>query len=209
MTIQEIQNHVQSVLSQSGVRDVFDRRLDEMTQGDPDVLKGKSRKKIRKLAQNYVESTVWLLAEVDGITTQSGLQGSAGPLLHIAAGYFMSPEDLIPDQNGLFGLLDDAYLAVRFMARLSEVYSAQAGIALFDVSLDEKSPVIRKLIGEPLASNLDTVVENGIVQALNQAALSQLTPFHYRSPAHWNQWMHHQNQVAVEAEISNIAGGWF
>jgi uncharacterized membrane protein YkvA (DUF1232 family) len=209
MTIHAIQNHVQMVLAQADSKDIFEQRLEQLAGEDPDSLTKKSRKNIRKLAKNYVESTVWLLAEVDGITTQLGLQSSAGPVLQTAAAYFLSPDDMIPDQQGLYGLLDDAYLAVRFMARLSEVYAAQSGVPLFDVSLDSKSPTIRQLIGEPLATQLDSAVEQGVTQALSQAALAQLTPYQYRSPAHWNQWMHHQNQVAVEAEISAIAGGAF
>ncbi|MFV2053581.1 hypothetical protein [Aliiroseovarius sp. YM-037] len=209
MSIAIIQAHVANVLSTPAKGDAFDARLDEMAAAAGTPLTPKSRKRMRKHTATYVDGSVWLLAQVDLVTTQMGLQAIAAPLIQTAAQYYLAPHDMIPDQAGLYGLMDDAYLTVRFMTRMSEMFQAQAGVALYDTSLDEMSPRIRDLIGEPLASHLDQTVENSLALAVQQANMAAMQPVGFQDKAAWAQHFRTQERIATETEIMAIAGGSF
>lgn len=209
MIIQTIQQQVKQVLLQSAAGDSFDQRLDQLAQNSAAELTQESRAVLRQLAENYVTSSVWMLAEVDAVTTTLGLANVVAPALQTAAGYYLNDNDLIPDQSGLLGLLDDAYLATRFIAQLSELYRAQTGVALLDVSLDNTSQLVRTFIEPQLAHQLDTMTQQGLAQVSQNLALAQLQPLQYRTTADWNRWVDGQNRINAEAELMAITGGMF
>jgi len=209
MIIPTIKAQLEQTLLESGKGDGFDVRLDQLSEKSSQPLTPESRQQIRALVENYVRSSVWMLEEVDTVTVQLGIAPVATPLLHIAAGYFLNHQDLIPDHQGLMGLVDDAYLAVRFMASLSALYAAETGVGLIDVSLDNSSPIIRSLIESTIAGQLDRMIEQGLSQALQSANLAQLQPVRYRSAAEWNSWVASENSINAEAEILAITGGMF
>ncbi len=163
---------------------------------------------IYDLAENYVRSTVWILGQCDQAVAAAGLTHSVGPVLMQSANYFLNPADYLPDQYGLLGLLDDAYLCCRFMAELNALYRSHNGVDLLDMSLDQAcSPTVRNLIGPPIDAQLDAAVHQGIQQVLQLVKLSQMQPIRYQSPAHWGVWVEGENAVNVAAEISSIVTG--
>jgi uncharacterized membrane protein YkvA (DUF1232 family) len=74
--------------------------------------------------------------------------------------YWAEPDDVLPDHLGMIGVLDDAYCSFASLDRLSKA-SAMNGQTL----LPDLAPVaqtFRTLVGEPAASQLDALVENGM-----------------------------------------------
>jgi hypothetical protein len=149
-----------------------------------------------------------LLLACDSAAVRAGAIQFAGPLLQTAAGYFLQDRDYIPDDEGTWGLLDDAYLACRFVARISEIFAAAHGIPLLDTSLDQRSPTIRVLIGEPLATRLDSDIEATIAQVAAQLQLAQMKQWQPQQGG-WNEWGRQQNVINAEAEIMRLASGAF
>ena len=104
-----------------------------------------------------------------------GARGFADPLLKIAVQYFFEPDDLIPDSMGLYGLIDDAYLAHRFIIGLSDLVKAEKGFPLLPISEEESIIVIRSVIGDEIAEKLDHKVDANIRSVTVRNQMARLT----------------------------------
>ena len=123
------------------------------------------------LARRYVER-VPALAEL-AITRAEAMDelDSIDPLLDSAGQYFLAPSDLIPDNQGLLGLLDDAYLASKLFEVMSEAYRQVTGVPLIDADLAPANRMIVHFIGRDLAQNLDQSIEQAVAQRIEQLRL--------------------------------------
>jgi uncharacterized membrane protein YkvA (DUF1232 family) len=79
-------------------------------------------------------------------------------VLSAAEQYWFTAFDIIPDQLGLTGLLDDAYYVLTLMHGISEAYRERTGISLLSPNLGPANIWMRSVIGEPGASILDAAI---------------------------------------------------
>lgn len=173
----QLELHVDAILSKTGADKKLAKRIDRFARERGLSLSPDDKPELIRLCREYVRTVVSLLVACDGAATRAGALAFAGPILQTAAGYFLQPFDYIPDRKGTYGLLDDAYLACRFVTRVSKLFEAERGVPLVDTSLDQHSPTVRALIGEPLASRLDADVEATLQQVLVQLRFAQMNPF--------------------------------
>lgn len=89
---------------------------------------------------------------------RAGVGDSMRSVLADAKAYWAMSMDIIPDQLGLLGVLDDAYCAMTLIQGVSDRYTAETGIRFFPEDLAVANRAIRQLIGEPQASQLDMYV---------------------------------------------------
>ena len=108
---------------------------------------------------------------------QAGVLGSAQPIFDTAFQYWATGHDYIPDHLGLIGLTDDAYLTRMFLEAISNLHRQQTGGPLLNVDLGPANRVMRGLIGEPLASQLDAVVAQTVAAQAIQAGMQQIAAF--------------------------------
>jgi len=96
----------------------------------------------------------------DGLETAriAGLDIEMNSLLDRAASYWEMAEDMIPDRLGLLGVLDDAYCSLSIIQSVSDRHERETGRALFGPDLRSANEAMRRLIGEPVASQLDMFV---------------------------------------------------
>lgn len=207
MTGQAIIKHIDTLLSSSIATNALETRLEQFADDHSITLGPNDKAAMTELAEGYVRAVANLLIECDMAATAAGIQQFTSPIIQTAAEYFLSPNDYIPDDEGLYGLLDDAYLACRFIVRISETIAAERGFPLIDTSLDRHSHTIRVLIGEPLATQLDNDVEGVIQTVLSQIQMNQIQALQFRN--NWNQWAHQENVINTEAQIMSIASGNF
>jgi len=73
--------------------------------------------------------------------------------------YFIDPNDVIPDHLGLYGLLDDAYLAQKYLLTMSEQHEQRFGEPLLGDQLRPAVAVVRNWIGADDADVLDQLVQ--------------------------------------------------
>lgn len=208
MLAAQLKLYVESVLARPDADRHIHERIDEFAAGSGTTLGQNDKKGLTELCEGYIRAVADLLLACEVAATQAGAIQFAGPILQTSAGYFLQPRDYIPDKEGIYGLLDDAYLACRFVARISQIFAAERGMPLLDTSLDQHSPVIRVLIGEPLSTRLDSDVEQTIAQVVAQLQFAQMQQWQL-PPAGWNDWAHRQNVINTEAEIMRIASGGF
>lgn len=199
--------HIDAVLAAPDARRALDARLEAFAEENDITLGPTDREGMAELAEGYVRAVADLLLACDAAATAAGVQAFTAPVVLTAAEYFLRPQDWIPDPNGLYGLLDDAYLACRFVARMSQLVAAERGVPLVDTTLDAHSATIRVLIGEPLAARLDAEVEATLGAVLGQLQLSRMQPL--SAPGAWSQWAHRENVINTEAQILAIASGGY
>ncbi|MHC4946816.1 MAG: hypothetical protein ACYTG1_00945 [Planctomycetota bacterium] len=174
MITQMMRQQIGNVLGSPHSRDVFLERLRQIAASQGQPLTDDAADRLAKLAEGCVTSSVDLLEACAVAGRQAGVAPFVEPILEAAARYFLEPQDFIPDHAGLYGLLDDAYLARRLMAEISELYRQHTGMPLLPVDLGADNLVIRSIIGEPLASTLDQTVAQTIQGAIVQHNLAQL-----------------------------------
>lgn len=204
----QLMTHVEGILAKPQAKRHVHERIEEFAVEGGTKLGPNDKDELTAFCEGYVRAVVDLLRNCDVAATQAGALQFAGPILQTAAGYFLQHRDYIPDDKGVYGLLDDAYLACRFVTRISQLFEAERGVPLLDTSLDEHSPTIRVLIGEPLATQLDYDVEHTIAQGVAQLQFAQMHPWHVQRGS-WNDWVHRENVTNTEAEIMRIASGGF
>ena len=123
----------------------------------------------------YIELVPYMMKVAWTAAGTVGLEGPMQRILAVVESYWLEDQDIIPDQLGVIGLLDDAYCSLTSMQRVSDYYRLQTGKYLFPDDLTGANRVIRKVIGEPYASDLDRLVtstmqETGLIEAVKALA---------------------------------------
>lgn len=103
----------------------------------------------------YVEHAPALIEMIEQSATEAGIYDEVSPILKAAEDYFLAADDLIPDNLGLLGLMDDAYLAHCLIQAIADRYKAQLGSDLLPADMAETNALFRNLVEEPCATMLD------------------------------------------------------
>jgi uncharacterized membrane protein YkvA (DUF1232 family) len=123
----------------------------------------------------YVEQVPYMMKVAWTAASNVGLEAQMRRILEMVESYWVEGEDVIPDQLGIIGLLDDAYCSLTSLQAVSDHYRLQTGKHLFPADLSAANRAMRKIIGEPYASELDRIVlrtmaEAGLMDALQLLA---------------------------------------
>jgi hypothetical protein len=123
---------------------------------------------------NYLEQVPYLLTVAWTSARNVGLESEVTSILKMVESYWIEDDDVIPDNLGIFGLLDDAYCSLLSMQTLSDLYRMQSGKHLFPDDLSAANKVMRKIIGEPFTAELDSLVAKAIADARVEEAVKWL-----------------------------------
>lgn len=124
---------------------------------------------------NYLEQVPYLLTVAWTSARNVGLEAEVTSILNMVESYWIEDDDVIPDNLGIFGLLDDAYCSLSSMQTLSDLYRMQSGKHLFPDDLTEANKAMRKIIGEPYTTELDELVDKAISDAKVEDAVKLLS----------------------------------
>lgn len=124
---------------------------------------------------NYLEQVPYLLTVAWTSARNVGLETEVTSILKMVESYWIEADDVIPDNLGIFGLLDDAYCSLSSMQTLSDLYRMQSGKHLFPDDLTAANQVMRNIIGEPYIAELDELVRKAIADARVEEAVQWLT----------------------------------
>ena len=123
----------------------------------------------------YIEQVPYMLKVATTAAANVGLERAMEAIVNAVRSYWLQDEDVIPDHLGVIGLLDDAYCSLTTLQAVSDHFQLQAGKHLFPDDLTAANRVMRKIIGEPYATDLDRFVtraieEAGVMQAVKALA---------------------------------------
>ena len=124
---------------------------------------------------NYLEQVPYLLTVAWTSARNVGLETEIKSILEMVESYWIEDDDVIPDSLGIFGLLDDAYCSLSSMQALSDLYRMQSGKYLFPDDLTAANKIMRKIIGEPYTTELDTIVSKAVAEAKVKEAVKSLS----------------------------------
>ncbi len=104
----------------------------------------------------YARQTPDLLQQVYASCQGTPMEVVNIPVYNVIIQYFFDDHDVVPDSDGVLGLLDDVYLARRILERvLLTVGASPANVAPIEASNDHA----RKILGEQFAAQLDSRVD--------------------------------------------------
>lgn len=140
-------------------------------------LTAKQQSDCLSFIKEYILDTPDIMDAVFNAAQKAGILHSMQPLFDTAFHYWAEEYDFIPDNLGLVGFADDAYLTRMFMETISNLHRQQTGQSLLAVDLGPPNRLMRNLIGEPIVTQLDTVVGQTIASQIIQTSMQQLSSF--------------------------------
>jgi len=156
--------------------------------------------------QQYIEHVPALLDQLYSEVKKRSLANQVKPILDAAEQYFLAPVDLIPDQYGLLGLVDDAYLANTLIQEISNRYQDKKGNPIFPLDITKANMFIRGLFDVPTGMMLDAAVANVLNGPTIQQSLQNL--FNHASVFEMSQpdpiWGNASISEVVDAQL----GAW-
>lgn len=146
------------------------------------------------------------------VAVESGLTETVMPLLRAAEYFFLEPPPQLEGHRGLDALLDEAYLAHRFVEEINDCYMTHFDQPLIPMDLTVANLIAHQLIGEPFANELDELVHTA---ALHQFASSRFDidnleayKAHLNDPkvkAAWRRWPCFSAELGVELNWGMLA----
>jgi uncharacterized membrane protein YkvA (DUF1232 family) len=123
----------------------------------------------------YIEQVPYMMKVAWTAAANVGLEQEMRRVLAMVESYWVEGDDVIPDGLGVIGLLDDAYCSLTSLQAVSDHYRLQTGKHLFPDDLSDANRAMRRIIGEPYASELDRIVvrtmkDTGLLDALTALA---------------------------------------
>jgi len=106
----------------------------------------------------YIEQVPYMLKVARTSASNVGLEKEFDRILETVLSYWMEGDDIIPDELGVMGLMDDAYCSLTLLQAISDHYRLMTGKHLFPDDLTQANQAMQRLIGEPYVSELDTLV---------------------------------------------------
>jgi uncharacterized membrane protein YkvA (DUF1232 family) len=153
----------------------------------------------------YIRQVPYMMRIAWTAARNVGLQKEMKEILNMVQSYWIEGDDIIPDELGVIGLMDDAYCSLSSLQAVSDHYQLQTGKYLFPNNLGSANKAMRKIIGEPYATDLDRIViitlqETGLVDAVKSFA-SEEKQLHFSS--HSTIWNH---GPAGDSDLQELSG---
>lgn len=118
----------------------------------------------------YIQAVPVWLQQLEDLCEAAGVDFE--PVRELIGRSFAEPPERHPDEVGLAALLDDAYLAHRILEEINEQLQPACGIPLLPMDPMVANLVVRELLGEQFAGELDAIC----VQLGNRYSGQQLGP---------------------------------
>jgi uncharacterized membrane protein YkvA (DUF1232 family) len=139
----------------------------------------------------YIRQVPYMMKIAWTAANNVGLGDEMGQILEMAQSYWLEGDDVIPDELGVIGLLDDAYCSLSSLQAVSDHYQLQTGKYLFPDNLSTANKAMRKIIGEPYATDLDLLIINsmqqtGLIEAVKSFASEEKQLNFSSSNTIWN-----------------------
>ena len=120
-----------------------------------------------RFVTGYIEQVPYMLKVAWTSALNVGLEKELECVLETVESYWKEGDDVIPDDLGIIGLLDDAYCSLTLLQAVSDNYRLMTGKHLFPEDLTAANAAMHRIIGEPYVSELDTLV----VRTMKEACL--------------------------------------
>src|SRR5512138_1387678 len=108
--------------------------------------------------REYVEHVPLYMEQGMAAARDAGLAAEMERMMGELQVYWREGNDLIPDHLGLVGLMDDAYASLLLLQAVSDYCQANHGRPMLQQNLTAANQVMQKLIGAPIAPQIEARV---------------------------------------------------
>lgn len=157
---------------------------------------------------DYIRQVPYIIQVAWTAAGQIGLEEPMQKVLDAVTSYWERDDDVIPDSIGVIGLIDDAYCSLSSLQMVSDHYRMLTGKHLFPENLGPANISVRKLLGQPYASDLDKFVIETLNSAQIMPALQQLATPEKRLhlQAEHTIWSHDSIPKTPDSALADIIG---
>lgn len=159
------------------------------------------QEEILNFVKSYVIETPDIMDAAFHAAQQANMLAMLQPILDAAFNYWQQELDFIPDNLGLIGLADDAYLTRVFMHSVSVLYTAQTGQSLLSIDLAPANLAMRNILGDPVVTQLEVHVGQTIASQLMQTNINQLMNFAGPLSMNMPGYGDYMNQYDLDHEV--------
>ena len=160
----------------------------------------------------YIEEVPDLLDAANEVAKEAGIESQIKPVLKIAEQYFLQPPAIMNGHVGLDSLLDEAYLAHRFVEEVNDLYIKHFGQPLIPLDMTVANLIAHQLIGEEFANQLDEVVHHAVDEMLDEDSFALESVEAYREKLNspdtgsaWKRWPCMSRRLGVGLELDQPA----
>ena len=132
--------------------------LDERAKARGHALDAQARSEALELFEGYIRSVPELLSAAESSSRGTPVEAIMTQVISAAVAYWDEPDDLVPDELGVLGLLDDAYFTLSMLQQVSARLESESGHKLVAEDLSALDKVVRDILGTELADILDDFV---------------------------------------------------
>lgn len=115
-----------------------------------------------EFTRKYIEYVPEFLEQVAEHARSAGLEKQVAPFLHMAEDFFLAPPGDLDGESDLHALLDEAFLAQRLIEEVNDRLLRTCGRPLVDVDMTRANIIAHHLVGEPLATRLELLVDHSL-----------------------------------------------
>ena len=120
--------------------------------------------------KDYVRNVPHFMQQASSAAKGTHAEAKLNRVLTAAIAYWAEENDIVPDDLGLIGVMDDAYCSLKILQEISDRFAADTGTPLMTEDLNGANQAIRRLLGAEVGQRLDDYV----FAALGDAALVEL-----------------------------------
>lgn len=117
---------------------------------------------------DYIESVPGCISLVAAVSKRLGFHDYAAPFLDMARDYFLQPPEVLPGDEGLEALLDEAFLAHRLLEEVNDHHIRHLQRPLLPVDMTEANLIVHYLLGDSFATQLEQLVQFAASQLLER-----------------------------------------
>lgn len=159
------------------------------------VVDQEAAAKVIEFIKNYLRATPDLMDKVYAMAQQHNLIHQFQPIFDGVFTYWMEEYDFIPDNHGLAGICDDAYLSLSLMHMIANTQVQGHGVLLENVDLSQVNNDMKIIIGLEVSSQLDATA-HATYQSINiQNSISALVNMFTGGMPFGNSFSGFQNMV--------------
>ena len=175
MDLRAIRTSIKLAITEEERGGALVNKLDEQVRRAGSDWAEQDRASCMNYIRDYVADTPLLMEATHDAATEAGVIDRAGPLFEALLAYWYREDDLIPDELGLAGLVDDAYLSHCLVQLVADAYAEATDGALLSWDLEDDNAKMRALIGDEIAEQLDAIVTETFALSSLQDSVSALT----------------------------------
>ena len=148
--------------------------IKKLTKQNGKIISFEEAQGVSNFVIKYVSLVPSYIEEGMAASKKFGIQNEMSQMLRELEYYWTLDQDLIPDNLGLVGIVDDAYASIYLLQVLSEYCSKITNRPLLQLDIDAPNKIIRSILGESIAVTLEQKVQLTIANNMSNQIFNQV-----------------------------------